>query len=124
MSTDLDAVLATVDAMTATLAAVRAQLVALKERERTTSTDEELTDAEGARIPKRVFNAACRKGEIEGARIIGRKYVATRGAVRAWVEQKAKRPNPIAPSAPKSGVQLAAPQNDVARLLARARGAA
>jgi hypothetical protein len=59
------------------------EFIALEQRDR------ELVDvAATLPLPRRLLFRACRSGAIAGAARIGRRWLATRGAVEAWARSK------------------------------------
>jgi len=45
-------------------------------------------------VPRRVINAACAAGEVEGARKVGRQWVARRSVIDAWILRSQPGPEP------------------------------
>ena len=105
----------------AQLAALRAQFDALEptilaavaeiERAKTEGT-EALVSGVDLGVPITSWRSACRRGEIDGARRVGRKYMAPRASVAAWIASR---------EAPKKPAEKALPEaDDVDEILNRA----
>jgi hypothetical protein len=69
-----------------------------------------MVDGATFRIAVTTWRRACRAQQIEGARKIGKKYVAPRASVAKWLES---RPTPKAPPMPET-----APTDELDELLA------
>jgi hypothetical protein len=112
------AMLATVDALAAQIASLRAQLVARAEQteRQTTPHADELVGADAFAVPITTWRRAVRAGEIEGAKRIGRRYLAPRSSVAAWLERQER---PKAPTTPTTKSENATDELD--RLIDRAR---
>jgi hypothetical protein len=71
-----------------------------------------MVDGAAFGIAVTTWRRACRAQEIDGARKVGKKYVAPRASVAKWLES---RPTPKAPPIPES-----APVDELDELLVRA----
>lgn len=82
------------DAGEGALRALAAALVPyLRELLRAERCDEELVDvAAVVPLPRRAIMRACRAGRIPGAVRVARRWLASRGAVAAWLREVGPRP--------------------------------